>query len=148
MDPKLLYWTGALVNMGLVVALAVAGVASVRRGDVARHRRLMLAASALVGAFVFSYVLKLALLGREAVSTWSTGAVWTLRVHELCVFAMLAGGLVAGLYAFRMRAAPLAAENALVREAHRRAGRTAVIAAGAGVATAGLVLAGMYGRAG
>lgn len=148
MDPKLLYWTGAFVNMVVVVALAAAGVASVKRGDVARHRRLMLAASALVGAFVVSYGLKLVLLGREAVSTWSPAAVWTLRIHELCVFTMLAGGLLAGRLAFRMRAAPLAAEHAATRGQHRVFGRVAVIAAGAGVATAGLVLAGMYGRAG
>jgi len=147
-DPKLLYWTGALLNMVLVVVLAVSGVASVRRGDVARHRRRMLAASVLVGAFVLSYALKVAVLGREPIATWSPAAIWTLRVHELCVLVMLVGGAGAGLGAFRMRAAPLAAEHAGVRAAHRRAGRAAVIAAGAGLVTAGVVLAGMYGRAG
>jgi len=146
-DPKLLYWTGALCNMAVVVALALAGVRSVRRGDVVRHRRLMLGASALVGAFVVSYAWKLACLGREALATWSPAAIWTLRIHELCVFVMLAAGLVAALRAWPMRAAPRAPEHAERRARHRVAGRIAVIAACAGVATAGLVLAGMYGRA-
>lgn len=147
MDPKVLYWTGALCNMVIVVGLALVGVASARRGDVARHRRLMLGASALVGAFVVSYALKLAFLGREALSTWSPAAVWVLRLHELCVFTMLAAGIVAGVRAWPMRAAPLAAQHAERRARHRVAGRVAVIAACAGVATAGLVLVGMYGRA-
>lgn len=148
MDPKLLYWTGALANMIVVVGLALAGVASVRRGEVERHRRLMLTASALVGAFVVSYVLKLTFLGREALSTWSPAAVWTLRVHELCVFTMLGAGVVAALRAGRMRDAPRAPEHAETRRQHRAFGRVAVLAACAGVVTAALVLAGMFGREG
>ncbi|HVP31174.1 MAG TPA: DUF420 domain-containing protein [Myxococcota bacterium] len=148
MDPRLVYWSAAFANMVVIVALALVGVASARRGAIARHRRCMLAASVLVGLFVVSYVVKLAVLGREALSTWDPAAVWTLRVHELCVFTMLAAGATAGLRAWRLRAAPLAPEHAIVRGAHRRAGWTAVAAACLGVATAAAVLAGMYARAG
>lgn len=155
MDPKLLYWTGAFANMGLIVALAWAGVRQRRRGDIARHRRRMLAAAALVGLFLVSYAVKLALLGREPLELWEREEVWILRAHETCVAAMLLGG---GLAAWRGRALgrtrsvtrdpadPLA--PAPLARGHRRAGWLAVVAAVLGFASAGLVLLGMYLRAG
>ena len=155
MDPKTLFWTGAFANMGLVLALAVSGVWQRRRGDIPRHRRRMVLAAALVGLFLASYVLKLAFLGREALHTWSSGAIWTLRIHEACIAVMLLGGAVAGLRALGLRRTrnatrnpsdPLAAPS--LAAWHRRAGWAAVVAAGLGFASAGLVLAGMYQRAG
>jgi uncharacterized membrane protein YozB (DUF420 family) len=153
MDPKLLYWTAACVNMGVVVAAAVTGVRAIRRGNVSLHRRSMLTASALVVGFVVSYALKLALLGREDLPRWSPGAVTVLRIHELCVFTMLLGGAFAGARAWRMRRDPLA-RGEVPRGApgarwlaHRRAGWTAVTGAVLGVITAAVVLAGMYQRA-
>jgi uncharacterized membrane protein YozB (DUF420 family) len=131
----------------------VAGVRQARRGDVARHRRSMLLASALVVAFVLSYVAKLALLGREDFSTWSRWDVNTLRVHETCVLAMLLGGGFALTRAWRMRRSRLVTRNPAddppepgVLKAHRIAGRVAVTGALLGWLTAVLVLVGMIGR--
>ena len=42
MDAKVLYWTGALVNLGVISVLLARGVFLIRRGEVARHRRSML----------------------------------------------------------------------------------------------------------
>ena len=155
MDPKLLFWTGALANMALIVALAAWGVRQRRRGDVPGHRRSMLLAAALVALFVAAYGVKVALLGREAVHSWSRSAVWILRVHELCVAFMLGGGILAarrGLTLHRTRNAtrdpadPVAPAG--MARWHRRAGWTAVVASILGLVTAGFVLAGMYRRAG
>jgi uncharacterized membrane protein YozB (DUF420 family) len=155
MDAKLLFWTGALVLMGAVVAFAITGVRRRRRGDLAGHRRAMLSASALVALFLLGYVAKVAWLGHEQPAAWAGGDRLVLRVHELCVFTMLAAGGVAGARAFRLRAtcnatrdpADPPAPEALARW-HRRAGWTAVVAAAAGWLTACLVLVGMYRRAG
>jgi uncharacterized membrane protein YozB (DUF420 family) len=155
MDARLLFWTGALANMGLVLAFAVLGVWRRRVGDVPGHRRSMLTAGALVGLFLAAYVLKVVFLGREPRATWSPAALWVLRVHELCVATMLVGGATAGLRALALRLTRNASRNPADPPAsrslvlwHRRAGWTAVTAAALGFVTAALVLAGMYGRAG
>lgn len=155
MTPNLLYWTAAFANMLVIVFLASIGVRERRRGRIRQHRRDMLIAAGLVGVFLVSYVLKLFLLGREDMKSWSGNAVWTLRFHELCVLTMLvAGGVAArrGSALGRTRAAsrdpadpPPPPGTAL---GHRRAGWTAVVAAALGLLSAALVLAGMYERAG
>jgi uncharacterized membrane protein YozB (DUF420 family) len=153
-DPRILYWSAALVNMGCAVALALRGVRARRRGDVPSHRRHMLAASALVGLFLASYPLKLWWLGPEDLSTWRRADVVVLRIHESCVLTMLVAGGIAGARARRLArtrnatrdpALPLA-PPALVR-GHRRAGWTAVTASLLGLLTALLVLASMLSRA-
>lgn len=155
MDAKLLFWTGALANMGLVLAFCALGVRRRRLGDIPGHRRRMLAAGSLVGLFLAGYALKLALLGREGLETWSPAALWLLRVHELCVATMLVGGGTAALRAMALRLTRNASRNPADPPAsrslvlwHRGAGWTAVTAAGLGFVTAALVLAGMYRRAG
>jgi hypothetical protein len=154
MDAKLAYWTAATLNMGFLMAFAASGVRRVRGGQVDRHRRRMLTAVALVTAFVLSYAIKLAALGREDLSVWSSTAIWTLRFHELCVFTMLVSGGLAlrrGLALARTQAllekpdAPEALPQDL--QAHGRAGTIAVFAAGFGLLSACAVLASMYGRA-
>jgi hypothetical protein len=154
MDGRLLYWTAAFANMLLVLGLASAGVRAVRRGQVLVHRRFMLLASGLVVGFLVSYLLKVAFLGREELERWGATSVIVLRIHELCVFTMLAGGATAGSRAFAMRRDPIVRgtptrlpRNSGLRMWHRRAGWTAVTGALLGVVTAALVLAGMYGRA-
>jgi uncharacterized membrane protein YozB (DUF420 family) len=155
MDAKVLYWSGALLNMAVIAGLAVHGIRCVRRGETARHARAMRAAAALVGLFLLSYVLKLAFLGREALAAWSSLAVNVLRFHELCVLVMLIGGGTALVIGRRLRASRSfthsagdpPAPPALLRR-HRLAGRVALAGAILGAATAGLVLAGMYARAG
>jgi uncharacterized membrane protein YozB (DUF420 family) len=154
MDAKLAYWTAAALNMALLVGFAASGVRRVQDGQVAGHRRRMLTAVALVLAFVLSYAIKLAALGREDLSVWSDAAVWTLRFHELCVFTMLVSGGLAlrrGLALARTQAliedpdAPQALPEDL--KSHGRVGRIAVFAAGLGLLSACAVLASMYGRA-
>jgi hypothetical protein len=155
MDPRLAYWTLALLDLAAVFAFAAAGVAALRRGDVPRHRRRMLTAAALVALFLLSYLLKLALIGREDLASWDTSSIWMLRIHELCVFTMLAAGITAGTRALRLRRTRNATRDpqdppapaSLVRW-HRGAGKTAVCAAALALGFAGLVLAGMYRRAG
>lgn len=95
MDPKLIYWTGALINLGVLCGIALFGVRYARRGEIARHRRAMKIASALVVAFLVSYALKLVFLGREEMAVWSPLDVWVLRIHELFVLQMILGGSVA-----------------------------------------------------
>ena len=155
MDPRLAYWTFALLDLVAVVGFAAAGVAAVRRGDVLRHRKRMLAAAALVGVFLLSYLVKLALIGREDLASWEPASIWMLRIHELWVFFMLIAGGVAGTRALRLRRTRNFTRNpqdppapaALLRW-HRGAGKTAVCAAALALGFAGLVLAGMYRRAG
>jgi uncharacterized membrane protein YozB (DUF420 family) len=153
MDAKLAFWTLAFADMVLASALALRGAALARRGEHRRHARCMRAAALCVALFLAAYVAKLAFLGREALETWSPGAVALLRVHELCVLAMLAGGATALVLGRRLgRSALVAAEAGApaapprARRLHRLAGRTAVAGAVLGAATAALVLAGMYAR--
>jgi len=155
MDAKLVFWTGALVNMAAIVALGFAGVRARRRGDVPRHRRRMLSAAALVGLFLAAYVVKLALLGREDMSVWSPRAVWVLRFHEMCVLAMLVAGFLAARRGLALAGTrnvtgdpehpPAPPERA---RGHRSAGRIAVGAAVFGLLSAAVVLFDMYRRAG
>jgi uncharacterized membrane protein YozB (DUF420 family) len=152
-DPKLAYWTWALVNFALVVVCALVGVRRIRSRQVHGHRKWMLAAAAFVGLFLVSYLVKVALLGREERGTWSTGWRWALYVHEACVATMLVAAGVALTRARRFGAlregdppAPEAREQDL--RTHRRVGRVAVTASVLALATAAVVLAGMYTRAG
>ena len=141
-DPKLVYWTAALANMGIALALAVEGVRRVRRRDIAGHRRLMLGAATLVVVFLISYVAKVMGLGREQLEVWDARYIWTLRFHETCVLTMvIAGGRALWLGAREGFRDP---ERAWV---HRRAGRIALVSAGLGVLSASYVLYGMYDRA-
>ena len=154
MDPKLAFWTTALVNLSVIVVLVTVGIVNIRQGRVAIHRRCMLTSAWLVAGFIGAYALKLAFLGREQLSVWSSGAVTNLRFHEACVLTMIVGGLVALFRARQMRATrnvtkalddPIAPE-ATVRW-HHRAGWSAAVGAGLGFATAIFVLAGMFERA-
>jgi uncharacterized membrane protein YozB (DUF420 family) len=113
----------------------------------------MLAGASLVALFLVSYLVKVALLGREDRSSWSQESLFTLYVHEACVAAML---VAAGIALTRARRfgpgrdgeppAPEASERD--RRMHRRSGRVAVAASVLAVFTAAGVLAGMYARAG
>ncbi|MEE2673646.1 MAG: DUF420 domain-containing protein [Myxococcota bacterium] len=153
MDLKVLYWTGAFINFGLISALAYRGVRQIRRGEVARHRRSMSTCAVLVGAFLVSYGFKLRFLGREDLGVWSDFHVGNLRIHETCVLAMLAAGIVAITRARKMRdtrsvtrdpASPPAPASTV--RWHQRAGWTSVVSAGLGLLTAATVLFGMYSR--
>lgn len=155
MDGRLLFWTWAFLNMGAVLAVALAGVRKRRRGEMAGHRRLMQVSVGLVLLFVAGYGLKLAVLGREALELWSAPDVWILRLHEACVATMLLGGGFALWRASALRRSRNFTRNPAdsmapgpVARSHRAAGWTALAGAVLGLLTAGLVLAGMYRRAG
>lgn len=153
MDTRILFWAAALANMGLIVALAAHGVRLIRRGEVAAHRRAMLAACGLVGLFLLSYAVKRVWLGREALELWSRSSLVNLWVHETMVMGMLIAGGLAFLRGRRLartrrvsgRAEDPPAESSALR-AHRRAGWVAVVASALGFATACGILAGMLGR--
>ncbi len=149
MDPKVAYWTAALVNMVAMLALACSGVAWARRGDYARHRRRMLGAVSLVLLFLFSYVVKVATLGPEPLETWPRLYVWVLRSHESFIaILVLAGGTALGLALRRRMPIPGPRSEAAKRTHlwHRRAGWTALVGGLLGVLTASYVLYGMYAR--
>lgn len=147
MDPKLLFWTGALAIMGLVAACVVAGIRAIRSGRVVRHRRFMLTAAGLIVLFLASYAGKLWLLGREHLETWTRADVNALRFHETCVAAMLLCGGAAVFLALRV---PLPAEDStrIGVRLHRRAGWSAAVACAFGFASAAWVLWRMFARAG
>ena len=152
MDAKLIFWCVALANLCAIVSFAVTGVLAVRRGDVRTHRRRMLTAASLVGLFLVSYLLKVAVLGREDRSLWTALDRSVLYVHETFVAAMLLGGGYAAWRAwqFRARLGPafvLPRDGTLPgRAPHRRAGWIAVVGAALAFVTAGGVLAGMFAR--
>ena len=77
-----MFWTGAFVNMSVIVVLMIVAVRSIRAGNVSRHKRSMITAMALIVGFLVAYPVKLAMLGREDLSVWSTAAVRTLYFHE------------------------------------------------------------------
>jgi uncharacterized membrane protein YozB (DUF420 family) len=153
MDPKLLYWTGALLNLTVIVGCSVIAVRRIRRHDVPGHRRMMLCASTLVGLFLLSYVFKRILLGAEDRGEWAWHDHALLYVHELCIAVMIVGGIRAALCARRFRARlgdgltlPRELRSSAEVSSHRAAGRAAVIAGLLALLTAAGVLAGMYGR--
>lgn len=154
MDPKLLFWTAAIVDLGALCTIAAFGVRHARRGEIARHRRAMKIASLLVIAFLAAYVLKVQWLGREDMSVWSTFDIWALRIHELFVMQMLIGGSLAWIQGRKLRSTRLVtheSEDPLpdpgTLRLHRIAGRTGVIGALLAFAMAIFVLIGMYLRA-
>ncbi len=154
-DPKLTFWTGAWINMLLALACGFAGVRQIRRGEVAAHRRRMLGACALVVLFLVSYVFKVALLGPEALETWSQRFVVVLRVHEACIFSMLVSGSIAVYLAHKLglRDVQFDADGRVVNahrtlHIHRRAGWAALISGVLGLFTSAYVLYGMAARLG
>jgi len=155
MDPKLAFWSAALLVLASVVGLAAMGIRRVRRGDVRGHRRCMIACVLLVMVFLAAFAAKSSLLGREDLAQWSRPALLNLWIHETFVTAMLLGGAAACALGFRLgrtrhvtgSAQDAPASPALLRW-HRRAGWTAVVCSGCGLATAALILAGMLARSG
>jgi uncharacterized membrane protein YozB (DUF420 family) len=156
MNPNLAFWTAALINLLAIVTLVAIGIRNIRRGHLSQHRRCMKTAAVLVACFLGIYPIKVLWFGRESLPEWSGQAIAILRIHELCVFAMLLSGVVALILSRKMHRnrselthlpdAPLASSRTLRR--HRKAGWTAAIAAGLAFLTAAIVLAGMYERAG
>ena len=151
LDPKLVYWSAALVNMAVIVTCALTGVRRARRRNYLGHKRMVVTAAWLVLAFLVSYLVKLPTLGREQLELWQPFYVHTLRIHEVCVALMVIAGATALIQARRLGLpVPPGEAQRLARgiRLHRRAGWTAVISSIAGFLTASVVLFGMYARAG
>lgn len=153
MDAHLAFWSLALANMALLVAVAARGVVLARRGRYRAHARAMRTAAALVLLFLLAYVAKRGLLGPEDLARWSPASLANLWVHESFVALMLVAGIFALARGRRLARSALvtgrsedpAADPAL-RRRHRRAGWTAVAAALAGLLTAVGILVGMLTR--
>lgn len=150
-----MYWSGALVNMGVILALAARGVLQVRRGAIDAHKRSMGLAALLVVAFLLSFLVKSAFLGFEDFSTWTRFHVNNLRVHETFVATMLVAAGVAFIRGRRLQTTRLVTKQPTdpvpeprIVARHRRAGWVAIACAGFGFATACIVLYGMVERAG
>jgi uncharacterized membrane protein YozB (DUF420 family) len=151
LDPKVAYWTGALVNMVAAFGIAAFGVSRIPRAEVPRHARAMKTAVALVVLFVVSYAVKLRVLGREALELWEPRFIQVLRFHETCIAVMLVAGGAALYLATTRRLAETPAPEQLAQRArvariHRACGWTALVACGLGAVSAGYVLYGMYAR--
>jgi uncharacterized membrane protein YozB (DUF420 family) len=153
MDPKLLFWAAALVDLAVLCGFALYGVRYARRGEIARHRRAMKIASLLIVVFLGAYVLKVVLLGKEDQSVWTLFDVWVLRIHELFVMFMIGGGIVAWTQARKLIPTRLVTHDPndplpdpKVAKTHRIAGRTAVISSILAFLLAIGVFAGMVAR--
>lgn len=154
MDPKLIYWTVALADLGAICGFALFGVRFARRGEIARHQQAMAIASLLVLAFLASYVIKLAVLGREDRSAWTLLDLWVLRIHELFVLQMVVAGATAWAQVRKLTGTRLVthdpedpAPDPRVAGIHRLSGRIAVAGSVLGFVLAIGVLIGMYVRA-
>jgi uncharacterized membrane protein YozB (DUF420 family) len=157
LDGNTAYWTGAWINMLVLVACAISGARLAERQEIERHSKRMWIAVGLVVLFVASYAGKLALLGREDLAVWERSFVHVLRVHELCVLVMVPAGATSLRIALRLELErPLREPRtgidapALARSVHlhRRAGWVAIGAGALGVLTAGYVLLGFWQRLG
>lgn len=120
MDPKLLFWTAALLDLAMLVGFALVGVRYARRGEIARHQRAMRIATLLVLGFLGAYLAKVFVLGREDQAAWSTLDVWVLRIHELFVLVMLVAGGVAWTQGRRLRETRLVSHDRSAWRTRRR----------------------------
>ena len=142
-EPKLVFWTWALVNMAAALGCAGLGIQAARQHRVQRHKRLMASAAALVVLFLVAFVAKSSILGREALESWTEGALLTLRIHETFVAVMLLAGGYAGWLAWRMPPPRRSFPNPAARRRHGRAGWIALSSGFAGLVLAAMLLAQM-----
>ncbi|MCB0218673.1 MAG: DUF420 domain-containing protein [Chrysiogenetes bacterium] len=147
MDARLSFWTFSLALAGTALALAISGVLAVRGGDVEAHRRRMKGAVALVIAFVASYGVKLAVIGREALHTWEPFFVTVLRVHQGFISVMLTAGIWALVLSPKTLSAD-APEREAARGRHRLAGRIAIASFAGALTMSAITYWGMWQRAG
>ena len=144
MGIRVLYWTFALTTMAAAVGSAVVGQWHARNGRVLEHRRAMTSAGILIGIFLISYVLKVAIIGKESLASWTHLEVLVLRAHESLVALMLLAGAGAGYLGSRRRIH--GQERTSSNLAHKIVGRIAIASGTLGLVTAGMLLVGMYGR--
>jgi len=153
-NANLVYWTGALADLAVIVWCGARGVRAIRRGEVRTHRRMMLVSTALVALFLVSYLLKVAWLGKEDRSAWTALDHAILYTHETCIAAMLVAGGIALFRALRFQARlrpgwsiPPGRDALPGSDQHRRAGAVAKWSGALAFVTAIGVWAGMLLRA-
>jgi|CXWL01.1.fsa_nt_gi uncharacterized membrane protein YozB (DUF420 family) len=145
MNANLGFWLGAWLLFGSAVAMVGRGVWLARHQRHDEHRRAMIAACWLIGAFLIAYVAKVLVLGREDRSTWMPADIVVLRVHEALIAAMLLAGTGARLVARRLATGLAGAGGAAPdRRRHRLLGRVTAIAAIAAFGTGSWVLLRMW----
>ena len=147
MDLRLSFWTLSIFLAGAAVSAAFTGIARVRSGDIEGHRSRMTLSGYLILAFVASYGVKLAVIGREALHTWEPFFLGVLRLHQGFIAVMLG----AGLYALALSKKTLSAdaeERGRARARHRLAGRVAAASFAAAFAMSLVTYWGMWQRAG
>lgn len=145
---KVAYWAFAWALLAAATVSGGLGWRAIRKEQLARHVTLMNRAITLVVLFLVSYPIKLLILGREELDTWSDAARLILRSHETAVAAMLIAGGIARWLARRFgdRGQEVSAASARDRNRHRRFGRVALVMSLVGLGTAAAVLAGMISR--
>jgi uncharacterized membrane protein YozB (DUF420 family) len=136
---RAIYWTIALILMGIAVIHAATGIRQVRRGETEKHRRSMGRALIWVAVFLVSYLGKVLVLGHENLELWSADRRLVINLHRGLVLTMLVTGGIGRLLAGRAlaRVSP-------GRQLHRVLGWIAFPSAIAGLGTAVLVLAQMW----
>ena len=90
-----LLWGLVLIGMTVAYGMTVIGVRAAKRHDVSSHRKWMTIACVLVGIWLFAYVAKQVLFGRDQFGG-STDDYWSLYVPLLIVhtgFALATIGL-------------------------------------------------------
>ena len=140
MNAALAFWTGSLFLFAAMLASALLAWRHVRRGRIDLHRRWINTAIILLVLFLTSYVVKVLLLGKENLATWSPGSLFILRLHETVVLLMLLSGGTARFLARRV------GKGEEAPPWHRWCGRTAILSGIAAFLTATMVLVGMYQR--
>ncbi len=145
---KVAYWAFAWALLAAAAVSGSLGWRAIRQEKLERHARLMNQAVILIVLFLVSYPIKLALLGREDLGTWSEAARVMLRSHEAAVAVMLIAGGLARWLARRFGKAGrnLADASMSDRSRHRRLGRAALVMSFVGLGTAAAVLVGMILR--
>lgn len=148
MDAHLIFWLYAYGLMLVVLIIAGLGIQKAKAGDYQKHLRAMIAACNILLFFVFSYVVKVFVLGREDKSAWSALQLTILYTHEFLILVMLVSGVYARILAAKFKHSLFtdkpSAEDLVHRAAHRRWGKLAFRAACAAFLTATGVIAVLF----
>ena len=147
MGTNLFFWIVVFLWTTALITQAVLGWRAIRSHDLERHRHRMTRAAWMVIVFLVAYLIKLGILGGEAVETWPLRDRWVLYVHETFVLIMVVAGAWALVLARGFDVSldlGGAATKSCLR--HRWAGRVAIVCGILGLLTAAMVLGGMMHR--
>ena len=142
MNANLGYWLFAYLLMSVTLVIGFQGIRLAKAGRLEEHARKMTMACNLLLFFVFSYVVKALLLGREIKDGWSTLDFTILYTHESFIAIMLVTGTMARLYArtFRVRLDNPTGDDSALRRKHMLVGKIAYTAGVCALISATFVL--------